>query len=235
MGKKIFIGIYAILVLICATIIFNFIYNALIVFQYNRGDYSGSVRAIQVANWTQPYIAYYNEGNLEYQKGNYQNAMDYYNKALKYDMPEEKECSVRINIALTWVASTGDNYAAPENVEYSLQALYQARAVLLNEDCATEDGTGHSADAQKLKDEIDEIIKELEEQQSSSEEKDSEQDGEESNKEQENQEDSDAFEEDVKKAIEEKKAKANKERQEGLQYYEEIEQDYNFDSDGMIW
>lgn len=236
MGKRIFIGVYAILLLICGNLVFNFIYNFIVVYAYNYSYYEVTMNPILLLNWSEPYIAHYNQGNLYYKEGWYVEAVDSYYNALEYDMPQERECSVRINIALSMLQSLGDDYAAPENVENSLMTLYAAKNVLLEKDCATEDSAGHSEQAQKLKEEIDEIIKELEEKQQSQEEQNPEQRDEEKTKEQEEQQKkNDAFEEDVKKAIREKKAKANKERQQGLQYYEEMEQDYNFDYDGMIW
>lgn len=236
MGKKIFIGVYVILLLICGNLVFNFIYNSIVVYAYNHTDNKVTMSPILMFNWSEPYIAHYNQGNLYYKEGSYAEAVDSYNKALEYDMPQERECSVRINIALALLKTLGDDYAAPDNVENSLQVLYAARDVLLEKDCATEAGGGHSQTAEKLKEEIDAIIKELEEQQQSQEEQDSGQDGEDTKKKQEEQQkQEDAFEEDVKKAIEEKKAKANKERQENLQYYEDQELDYNFDFDGQIW
>ena len=45
----------------------------------------------------------------------------------------------------------------------------------------------------------------------------------------------DAFEEDVKKALQEKQSEANQERSEAMDYYEDMDKDYNFDSDGYIW
>lgn len=236
MGKKIFIGVYVILLLVCGNLVFNFIYNSIVVYAYNNTDYKVTMSPVLMFNWSEPYIAYYNQGNIYYKEGWYADAVNSYYKALEYDMPQERECCVRINIALAMLKSLGDDYADPENVQNSLMTLYAARNVLLEKECATEAGDGHSEQAQKLKEEIDAIIKELEEQQQSQEEQNSEQNDEEQTKksdEQKKQED--AFEEDVKKAIQEKKAKANKERQQGLQDYEEMEQDYNFDKDDMIW
>lgn len=236
MGKKIFIGVYVILLLVCGNLVFNFIYNSVVVYAYNHTDYKVSMSPILMFNWSEPYIAHYNQGNLYYKDGSYAEAVDSYYKALEYDMPQERECSVRINIALALLKTLGDDYAAPDNVENSLQTLYAARDVLLEEDCATETGDGHSETAEKLKEEIEAIIKQLEEQQQSQEEQNSEQNEEENKqKQEEQQKKEDAFEEDVKKAIQERKAKANKERQESLQYYEETELDYNFDIDGQIW
>ncbi|MBO5087327.1 MAG: hypothetical protein J6C01_01520 [Lachnospiraceae bacterium] len=236
MGKKIFIGLYVILLLVCGNLVFNFIYNSIVVYAFNHTDYKVTMSPILMFNWSEPYIAHYNQGNLYYKEGYYADAVESYYKALEYKVPQERECSIRINIALALAKSLGDDYADPANVENSLMTLYAARDVLLEKECATDAGDGHSEQAQKLKEEIDAIIKELEEQQQSQQEQDSEQKDEENTKKSEEQKkQEDSFEEDVKKAIQEKKAKANKERQEGLQYYEEMEQDYNFDNDGMIW
>jgi tetratricopeptide (TPR) repeat protein len=197
-----------------------------------------NAKPLTLFNWTEGYVAYYNQGNIYYQQGEYLNAIDAYDKALEENPPEGKECAIRINKVLAMLATVGELYNDPAFTDTVLPILYEARNVLLEEDCATEAGDGHSAEAEQLKKEIEEMIKEVEKQQSESDfskepdDKKSEQDEKNTTK---KQSEEDAFEDDVKKAIQEKQSKANKERQEGLQFYEDMEKDYNFDSDGRIW
>ncbi len=237
MKKAIFITIYSMLVIGCLVMVFNYGYNAFVTYCYNKGNYSVNAKPLQMFNWTEKYVAYYNQGNIEYQKGEYLNAIEAYEKALELDPPEEKECSIRINIALAMLATIGDLYQDPAYAEDVLTVLYGARDVLLEDGCATEAGDGHSAEAEQLKKEIDEMIKELEKQQQKSkpsEESDDEKsEQEEQTNTTEESSEEDAFEKDVKEKMQEQRAKASQERQEGLEFYENP--DYNFDLDGKIW
>lgn len=233
MKKKILTGIYIVMLLVCGKLAFNYIYNGFVTYCYHQQDYSVSVKPLMLFNWSQPYIAYYNQGNISYKNNNFSDAMISYEKALKLNPPEEKECAIRINLALAMLATLGEDYAAPENVEVSLEILKEAREVLLENGCATESGDGHSEKAEQLKEEIEAMIEQLE-QQEPSESGDSKET--EDEKEQEEQkEEEDNFEQDVKKTLQEQQSKANQERKESIDYYEDIDKDYNFDSDGLIW
>ncbi len=237
MKKAIFITIYSMLVLGCLVLVFNYGYNAFVTYCYNKGNYSVSAKPLQMFNWTEKYVAYYNQGNIAYQNGEYLDAIEAYEKALELDPPEKKECVVRINLALAMLATIGDLYQDPVYVEEVLTILYGAKDVLLEDGCATEAGDGHSAEAEQLKKEIDEMIKELEKQQPQQSEKENSDDAQSSNEEEQNSteesSEEDSFEKDVKEKMIEQREKANKERQEGMEFYRD--HDYNFDYDGMIW
>lgn len=236
MKKIIIICISIILLLISGKLAFSYLYNEIAIYSYDKKNYSINVDPLLIGNWSQPYVAYYNKGNIHYQKGEYMDALEAYEKALDENPPQEKECSIRINSALTLVASVvalGDEYDTPDYIQTSIDTLKSAREVLIENGCATENGDGHSATAEKLKDEIDALIKELEdklEEQSEPGSGDSEQEEERQQKEKE-----DAFEEDVKKKLQERQAEANQERKETMDFYEELDMDYNFDYDGYIW
>ena len=237
MKKAIFITIYSMLVLGCSVLVFNYAYNAFVTYCYNHGNYSMDAKPLQMFNWTEKYVAYYNQGNIEYQKGEYLNAIEAYEKALELDPPEQKECSIRINLALAMLATIGDLYQDPAYAEDILTILYSARDVLLEDGCATEAGDGHSADAEQLKKEIEEIINELEKQQTEQSEEDDSDDRQSSKEEEQNSTEEssteDAFEKEVKEKLKEQRAKAGQQRQEGMEYYQDG--DYNFDLDGKIW
>lgn len=238
MKKVIFIIIYCILVMACAVLVFNYGYNAYVVYSYNNHNYFVSTKPLQMFNWTESYVAYYNEGNLYFQQDDYANAVESYSKALEENPPEKAECSIRINMALAMVASVSELYKDPAYTESCINTLNEARAVLLENGCATENGDGHSATAEKLKEEIEAILNELQEMKP---EESEESDGEESDTNQkgdsteQSTEEQDAFEEDVKKNIKERQSKAQKERQQGLDDADFLNGEYNFDLDGKIW
>lgn len=160
---------------------------------------------------------------------NYDKAIIYYEKALKANPPSGKECPIRINMALSMVYGLGDDYAAPENVEHSLQTLKSARNVLLEDDCATAEGNGHSATAEQLKEEIEKLIEQLEQQSAESEEGDEESQGTDQTDEE------DAREQDIKEQLQEIQEKAYEDRQEEMALTEEFESDFNFDLPTPIW
>lgn len=175
------------------------------------------------------HIFLYNIGNSHYQNEDYDKAITSYENALKANPPSGRECPIRINMALAMVYGLGDDYAAPENVENSLQTLKAARNVLLEDDCATAGGNGHSETAEQLKEEIEKLIEQLKQQSAESEEGDDESQGA-------NQSDEeDAREQDIKEQLQEIQEKAFEERQEGINLQEEFETDFNFDLPTPIW
>lgn len=162
MKKRIYICVYTILILLMSGLLFKYFYNEKQITAYDRGDYSVYFDVLKYVNFPQGYLPYYNNGNVYYQQKQYGKAADMYREALKRNAPHPKECSIRINLALAMLYGLGDDYASPEKRDESLTVLYEARELLLEENCATDEESGHSKEAQKLKDEIDQIIDELE-------------------------------------------------------------------------
>lgn len=207
----------------------RFVYNKALIYAYERCNYSINADGLLDGNWLQPYIAYYNKGNLAYQQGAYDEAIESYTKALEKRMPEEKECAVRINLALALLGAMGEDYNMSENAAYSMQILYLARDVLLEKGCADELGTGHSDTAEILKTEIEEMIKSVEEQQTAEKPQDTEESSEEEKKV------DDDFEQDVKEAMWEKQAQSAREREESMGFHEDLEIRFDPNSNGVIW
>lgn len=232
MKKKILIGIYIIMLLFCCKLAFNYIYNGIVTYNYHQYNYSVNVKPLLVFNWSEPYIAYYNQGNIYYRNSRFEDAITSYEEALELRPPKERECSIRINLALAMLYTMDEDYAAPKHVDTSLEILKGAREVLLAEGCATENGDGHNETAEQLKEEIEAMIEQLEQQPETDSQENEETKEEEK---QEEVEEEDSFEEDVKKKLQEQQSKANQERKESIDYYEDIDRDYNFDSDGQIW
>ena len=114
------------------------------------------------------YVVPCNVGNAAYQREDYAQAERYFTSALRGHPPEEeKECAVRVNLALSMLhqfpfdtLDTQDKQA----VDAALETLYSSRAVLTENGCACEEAdawTGHSAEAEALKRDIDEMIRKL--------------------------------------------------------------------------
>lgn len=177
MKKKVII-IYVILILIVIKLTTTFFINESFISKYNKGIYNeNQIKKLFFLNIFQSYIAHYNYGNVLYQKEDYDGAIKEYQKALKANPPRDKECSIRINLALAMIAKIDEN----EKTEEKINELNEARKTLCEKGCANEnDNLGHSDTAEKLKSDIDKIIEALqnsntEEQEESSETEEEEQ------------------------------------------------------------
>ena len=180
------------------------------------------------------YIFIYNKGNKLYERMDYAGAIEQYQNALDAHPPHFKECSIRINLALAMIYNMGPEFAAPENVESSIQTLMEARDILLEDDCATNEGDGHSEPAQQLKEEIDALIEQLQQQQNSdnSDDSDDNSDGGGSSSEP-------SVDPEVEQAIQEELQEiqntAQGEREEYIQQQNDFSSEINFDYDMKIW
>ena len=162
--KYYFIALVGILILIVAIILgTRLITNHSFVNAYNKGEYETEAEEkLLKMNFPESYLPYYNLGNAAYKKGDYNSAIGYYNQALQNYPPEDKDCLIRINLALS-MCNTIDfyNLDSQEKIDTALFILYKARDVLLENGCATNEGDGHNADAQQLKEDIDAMIEKL--------------------------------------------------------------------------
>ncbi len=156
--------------------------NKIYLINYQNGRYSEFPENLLVpVELGENYVAPYNVGNVKYQQGDYEMAARYYYTALQKNPPEEKECMVRINLALALLHTYPFDTMDMENeaeVEEALKVLFTARGFLTENGCASEEfGTadGHSAEAEKLKHDIDEMIMKLQAKQQSGGGSDSEQ------------------------------------------------------------
>lgn len=226
--KQVIICMVIAWIILFGTLFYRFVYNEAIIYACEHYNFDVDADGLISGNFLQPYIAYYNKGNLAYQQGAYSEAVEAYQKALEKRMPEERECAVRINLALALLGEMGEDYAAPENVALSMERLYMAKDVLMEKGCADEQGTGHSDMAETLKTEIEEIIQSLEEP-LPQESKDTEESEEEA------KQIEDSFEQDVKEAMREKQAESGRERKESMDLREDMNFQFNDNSDGVIW
>jgi tetratricopeptide (TPR) repeat protein len=159
-----FIGIVGLIALVMAVLmIYRLSVNHGFVRAYANEDYNSlNEEKLLKFNFPESYIPYYNIGNAAYKRGDYTSAISYYTEALKNFPPEKRECLIRINLALS-MCNTIDfyNLNSQEKIDTALFVLYKARDVLLEKGCASDDGQGHNADAQQLKEDIDAMIEKL--------------------------------------------------------------------------
>lgn len=212
--KKTCIIIYIILIFILLKLLISFGTNRLFIFLYDKEIYSESiVKSLLTLNISEPYIAHYNYGNFLYKTNEFEQALEEYKKALKLFPPKYKECSIRINLALAMIAEVDEeNKSKDENIEI----LKNAREELCADGCAGKiSDTGHSEEAEKLKKEIDEWIKKLEEQEDNEKNNESNSDEEENKN---NQSQMNSKEQQLKEI----QAESNQERSEELERYKMI-------------
>jgi len=209
--KKIIKIFYIILLVILLKLIISFVVNEVYIFKYKNGEYSEKlVEVLNVINFPESYVAPYNYGNLLYQEGKYAEAVKQYNIALQYKLPKEKECSIRINKALCILKSVDLEKKTPED---NIEILYKAREILCEKGCAnTDNSNGHSKKAEKLKEEIDDLIEELKRKQEGKEEPE-----EKKKKESENPEKENEKEEKKKEELKKRQEEAEQERKKELE------------------
>ncbi|MBQ2744076.1 MAG: tetratricopeptide repeat protein [Lachnospiraceae bacterium] len=230
MKKKIIACVYLIMLIVCIKLAFSYIYNECLIDKYNDNDYSSDTDPLLFCNWVQPYLAHYNMGNIHYQNKEYDYAIEEYQTALDLNPSQERECSVRINLALAMIKTLGEDYANEEKLEASIAKLKEARGILLEDGCATDDGDGHNETAEQLKREIDQLIDELEKkQQTTFNGGNAPQDNPDEKK------DDDTYEQDIKKKLQQQQIDSYRERTESQQNYKEWNNEMNFDADGRVW
>ena len=143
--------------------------NALFLYNYDHGSYQ-TIAEYTVDNIAvgENYVIPYNLGNAEYQRRNYEKAIPYYWEALSKKMPEtEEECKVRVNLALSMCHTIDfDNLDVtdPDAVMQAISVLIEARYVLTEKGCASEpvgSYDGHFENADKLRNDIDEMLQYL--------------------------------------------------------------------------
>ena len=162
MMKRILLIIAGMLSIVFIYFAYRYFYQKYLNEEYKDRNYDISQHMMEVANFNQPYIAYYNAGNIAYQNGDMKEAIKNYDKALELNGSHKKECNIRINKALALIDGIVTEVKTEEDIQKSLDLLYEARDVLLEEDCATDSDTGHDPEAQRLKNEIDELIQQYE-------------------------------------------------------------------------
>ncbi len=168
--KKIPVKIYGLLALflaltIAAGILFGrILVNHSFVVSYAKGNYQpAKEEGLLTLNVPESYLPYYNLGNVAFEKEDYNSAIGYYTRALSLYPVGQKECDIRINLALSMCYSIDfDNLTTQDSLDSAQVILYKARDILLTNKWATENGAGHrDDDAQQLKEDIDRMLEQL--------------------------------------------------------------------------
>lgn len=172
--KGMFVWIIFVAVLVLLGI--NHISNETFIKNYNKSIYKENI--FWGMGFWEPYVAPYNEGNLHYQQGNYEEAKKCYQLALEKSPDKNKTCEIRVNLALSMVVPL-EIRDDKKNAEEILPVLEEAAGILTEKDCANGQGTGHHKEAQQLLDEILDLMDRLEQEENPEEEEKKEEEKEE--------------------------------------------------------
>lgn len=102
--KKIIKTILIILIIILTKLIFSYTVNEILIWNYKNKNYNSIlIKTLYILNFNQPYIKYYNDGNILYKKEKYNEAIRKYNQAINKKPPKNKICDIRINLSLAMI------------------------------------------------------------------------------------------------------------------------------------
>ena len=173
--EKVLLAICTLLTVLGVLIIARSLINVNFLNNYNKGKYPTLLEGLLPhLPFGENYVAFYNLGNADYMKGNYDKAVSYYATALTKEPPEQyEECMIRTNLALALCHTIDfDNLdlSDQEAVQHAIEVLLTARYYLTEHECASEpvgSNDGHFPDADSLKHDIDEMLQKLQSQSSS--------------------------------------------------------------------
>lgn len=163
MKNRIILFFGIIVSILFALFLSNYLSNKKFIKNYKKEIYELSDGDIM--SFTSPSVAPFNRGDIFYKKGMLPEAEEEFKNALKKSHSEEKDCSIRINLALSIAMDIDKDKVTIDNLDETIARLEEAKGYLLENGCAhDEDEDGHDKDAQQLKDDIDKFIEELKKQ-----------------------------------------------------------------------
>lgn len=216
----------------------NYISNRRFISEYEKGVYKNS-EINEVLGFTQPYISRYNQGNVYYQNGDYAGAEEKYRAALKFRPGGDKDCKLRINLALAIVKQIDADNVTKEDLDATIDRLEEAKDILIENGCAhRDDEEGHDEDAQTLKDEIDafeeQLKQENEDQQGDKDDKDKKDTDADKEDKKDDRTDQPVDEEKIKKKLKEIQGDSLDQRNSEMDTYETYKDGYSF-YNGQTW
>lgn len=236
MKKKILIILYIILILATLKLLYNKITNNILISKYENGEYSEKyAKDLTFLDFSQTYVADYNYGNVLYNNGYYERAIEQYQKALDGFVPRYKECNIRINYALAICKTVKIDEDDPDSVEKAIQKYQTAIDVLTEEECAHKnDSNGHNKKAQKLKEDIEKEIEKLKNSQQNEQQNNNNDDNE--NDDQDNQEGTkNPEEEQISNKIQDIKQSATQRQREIETYFKNYGSNYDYSKIQKNW
>lgn len=175
MKKKILIIICIVLLLITFKLLYNYVINKNLINKYNDGQYlTNQAKTLTVLNFSESYVGNYNYGNILYQNGEYEKSIEQFKKAISSNIPQDKDCNVRINYALAVCKTVNLDEENQDSIKNAITKYESAIEILTKNDCANDNNSGHNKQAQQLKNDIQKEIDRLKKLLNSDEEKEEE-------------------------------------------------------------
>ena len=159
MVKKIAIAVWLLTATLLGVLVLNFYGNRKLIGNFNQGVYQQNEMGF--LGFTQPYINHFNRGTVFYKLGDYEKAKQEYQMALNLRPSDPYDCKTRVNYALSFVTPIDTSAIDEDNYEDVIEICEQAKAILSEKKCATENNDGHYYAAQKLYNEINDFEDEL--------------------------------------------------------------------------
>lgn len=149
--RKVFKVIVIVLIIVLVKLISSFAVNEMIIKDYNNGKYDETmIKFLYLGNLNQPYVVYYNNGNILYKMNEFDKAISKYKEALIKNPPRRKTCDIRINLSLAMIKNISS-----DDQETVFNLLEDAKQNLYNDGCANaNDDNGRSKEAENLEEEI---------------------------------------------------------------------------------
>ena len=169
MRKKVLLTVLCIVVVILLKLICDYILNTIQVNSYKEEKYNADLaQLVATLKFNKSHAANYNYGNVLYQKGDYEGAIEQYKNALDTIVPSGEECDIRVNYALAickTVKLEKEDEKDEAKVKEAIKKYESAIDVLVVVECAhRNDNNGHDKDAQQLKNDIQKEIDRLKNQ-----------------------------------------------------------------------
>lgn len=169
MRKKVLLTVLCIVVVILLKLICDYILNTIQVNSYKEEKYNTDLaQLVATLKFNKSHAANYNYGNVLYQKGDYEGAIEQYKNALDTIVPSGEECDIRVNYALAickTVKLEKEDEKNEAKVKEAIKKYESAIDVLVAVECAhRNDNNGHDKDAQQLKNDIQKEIDRLKNQ-----------------------------------------------------------------------
>lgn len=203
MKTKILIATYVVLICLMIYLLFISIENKIIINKYKNEEYlETEAKLLTHVTFQKSYTANYNYGNILYQNGEYEKAIEEYEKALKTLVPSKKECKIRINCSLAMCKTVQVDESSQESITEAIETYQNAIKILTQKDC-----NNHNQDAKKLKKDIEKEIERLKKLQKNTNNKTEKEEKEENEQQQEEEEISEKIQDIKQEAINEQREK----------------------------
>ena len=156
--RKLLYILFCLIFIIFLRLFLSYSLNEFIIYNYNKGIYNDYlIKILYVLNFNQSYVVYYNNGNIMYKKEKYDDALYYYQKAISKNPPNDKICDIRVNMSLTIIKNIKSN-----DLDYIYSQLEDAKNNLYLNNCASKNNdNGKRKSAEKLENEIINIMENL--------------------------------------------------------------------------